>query len=148
MTKLIIRQAEEKDVSAIAEIEKQCFTVPWSYASLHEDVTKNPHAWYLVAEIEGKVCGYVGIWRIVGEGHITNVAVAPAYRRRHIASAMLDVLLTVTTADGILCHTLEVRPSNAAAIALYTGKGFVAAGRRKGYYEDNGEDALIMWRET
>ncbi len=146
MADLLVRAAEAKDVAAIAEIERQCFAVPWSEDSLYHDIVENAVAFYLVAEIEGHVCGYVGVWKILDEGHITNVAVEPACRRRHIASAMLDVLFAVTGADGIVRYTLEVRKENEAAIALYSGKGFVAAGLRKGYYEDNGEDAVIMWR--
>ena len=146
MAELIIRQAEEKDILQSAEIEKQCFTVPWSYESLCYDILENNLSFYIVAEIEGKVCGYVGIWNIVDEGHINNVAVAPAYRRKHIGSALLDVLIGTCEAEGILRLTLEVRAGNTPARRLYEQKGFLEAGLRKGYYEDNHEDAVIMWR--
>ena len=147
MSELIIRKAEEKDILPITYIEKQCFTVPWTYESLHHDIMENKLAFYIVAELEGIVCGYVGIWNIVDEGHITNVAVSPMFRRKHIASAMLDVLLDVTGKAGVKRFTLEVRPSNQAALSLNEGKGFRSVGVRKGYYEDNGEDAVIMWKE-
>ena len=146
MADLIIRQAEEKDVPAIEEIEKQCFTVPWSYESLHKDIVENGLAFYVVAQTDGRVCGYVGIWKILDEGHITNVAVAPEFRRKHIGRAMLEALIDVTSQEGIEKYTLEVRASNQAAIRLYEGLGFKAEGIRPGYYEDNGEDAVIMWR--
>lgn len=145
--KLIIRKAAESDVPAVEAVEKACFSVPWSYESLYHDILENKLAFYIVAEIDGKVCGYVGVWKIFDEGHITNVAIAPEYRRMHIASAMLSVLFDVTGAQGIESYTLEVRVGNQAAIALYEGFGFREAGLRKGYYEDNGEDAIIMWKE-
>lgn len=145
--KLIIRKAAKSDVPAVEEVEKACFSVPWSYESLYHDILENKLAFYIVAEIDGKICGYVGVWKIFDEGHITNVAVAPEYRRMHIASAMLSVLFDVTGAQGIESYTLEVRAGNQAAIALYTGFGFCESGLRKGYYEDNGEDAIIMWKE-
>lgn len=145
--KLIIRKAAESDVPAVEAVEKACFSVPWSYESLYHDILENKLAFYIVAEIDGKVCGYVGVWKIFDEGHITNVAIAPEYRRMHIASAMLSVLFDVIGAQGIESYTLEVRAGNQAAIALYEGFGFREAGLRKGYYEDNGEDAIIMWKE-
>ena len=170
MADLIIRRAEEKDVLAIEHIEKQCFAVPWSYESLHKDIVENGMAFYIVAEIAsedggeateqsevagqqcgdtataGQVCGYVGVWKILDEGHITNVAVAPEYRRMHIGRAMLETLFEVTGQAGIERYTLEVRASNEPAIRLYEGLGFKSEGIRPGYYEDNGEDAVIMWR--
>lgn len=93
MAELVIRQAEERDIAAIETLEQQCFAVPWTYESLYHDVMHNKLAFYIVAEADGVLCGYVGIWKIVDEGHITNVAVAPDYRRRHIARAMLEVLI-------------------------------------------------------
>lgn len=147
MADLIVRRAEAKDVDRIAELEIQCFTTPWSRESVYQDVVENKRALYLVAEIEGIVIGYAGIWSIVDEGHITNVAVAPEFRQHHIGSAIIAVLLEVTEEAGIERHTLEVRRSNEPAIKLYEKYGFKVAGERKGYYEDTGEDALIMWRE-
>ena len=146
MADLIIRRGEQKDILAIEELEKQCFATPWSYESLKYDIVENNRALYLVAEIEGEIVGYVGIWKIVDEGHITNVAVSPAHRRKHIASALLETLFRVTERAGVVQHTLEVRAGNEGAIKLYEGFGFKEAGLRKGYYEDNGEDAIIMWR--
>lgn len=148
MSELVIRQAEEGDIRAIEELEKECFAVPWTYESLYHDIMNNKLAFYIVAEADGVLCGYVGIWKIVDEGHITNVAVAPAYRRRHVARAMLETLTEICGSNGITSYTLEVRVGNDAARRLYEGLGFQAAGIRKGYYEDNGEDALIMWKEN
>lgn len=146
MADLIIRRAEEKDVLAIEKIEIECFSVPWSYESLHKDIVDNKLAFYIVAETGGQVCGYVGVWKIFDEGHITNVAVAPEYRKKHIGRAMLETLFEVTGQAGMEKYTLEVRAGNEPAIKLYEGLGFKSAGIRPGYYEDNGEDAVIMWR--
>ncbi len=147
MSDLIVRRAEEKDVDRIAELEIECFTTPWTRESVYQDVVENPRALYLVAEIDNIVIGYAGIWSIVDEGHITNVAVDPRFRKHHVGSAIIAVLLEVTEKAGIERHTLEVRRSNEAAIRLYEKYGFKVCGERKGYYEDTREDALIMWRE-
>lgn len=147
MPDLIIRKAEERDLPAIETLEKQCFSVPWSMESLRHDILENELSFYIVAEISGEVCGYVGIWNIADEGHITNVAVSPAFRRRHIGEALLDVLISTCEEAGIERFTLEVRAGNEAARSLYEKKGFREAGVRPKYYEDDGEDAVIMWRE-
>lgn len=146
MAELVIRRAEERDIGAIEEIEQQCFSVPWTYESLRHDILENKLSFYIVAEVGERVCGYVGIWKILDEGHITNVAVSPDFRRKHIASGLLDVLVETCCQAGIEHFTLEVRAGNEAAKRLYAAKGFVEAGIRKGYYEDNGEDAVIMWK--
>jgi ribosomal-protein-alanine N-acetyltransferase len=141
------RFAEEKDFPAMAEIERRCFHTPWSEESLRDDLTGNPLSVYMVLEAEsGDVAGYMSLWRILDEGHINNVAVLPEYRRRGGASEMLEFMLEYSEKNGISSHTLEVRVSNEGAIGLYRKFGFKEAGVRKGYYEDNGEDALIMWR--
>jgi len=146
MAELIIRKGTGEDLDAIVALERQCFLTPWSRESLLYDLTENPLAVYFVAETEGRVAGYAGVWIIVDEGHITNVAVSPEYRRLQIGSALIKTLLQVTGEAGVLAHTLEVRAGNAPAIGLYKKFGFEEAGVRKGYYEDDGEDALIMWR--
>ena len=148
MSNLIIRKAEEKDVKEIAELEKICFQDPWSEESVRYDAIENKLSFYLIAEIEGHVAGYIGIWQILDEGHITNVAVAPEHRRKHVASAMMEVMIDVTGKADINCYTLEVRESNSAAIKFYEKYGFKIEGVRPGYYEDNGENAFIMWRQN
>ena len=131
-------------LDAIAAIEKRCFSVPWSRNMLEEELY-NDCAAYLVAEDETeKVVGYAGIQVVLDEGYITNVAVLPEQRRGHIASMLLKVFFDFALAHDLSFITLEVRPSNAAAIALYEKFGFVEVGRRKNYYEKPKEDALIM----
>jgi ribosomal-protein-alanine N-acetyltransferase len=144
---LIIRQAEERDIKPMAEMDILCFSAPWSEASFEKEIRDNNLAFYIVAEVDGSMVGYAGLWCIVEEGHITNVAVHPDHRKKGIGEALVGVLLSHTIDNGILSHTLEVRASNQAAISLYTKFGFEPAGIRKGYYADNGEDAIIMWRK-
>ena len=124
-----------------------CFSAPWSEESFEREIKENHLAFYIVAEVDGALAGYAGLWCIVDEGHITNVAVHPDWRRRHIGEALISVLLEHTLKNGIKSHTLEVRASNDPAISLYKKFGFEPAGLRKNYYEDNGEDAIIMWRQ-
>ena len=146
MADVIIRQATVEDVDDIYEIETLCFPDPWSRDALIYEFTENPRAFYIVAELDEKVVGYAGLWWIADEGHITNVAVKPGYRNRHIGEGIINVMIDFTTQEGIKHHTLEVRPSNTAAINLYQKFGFRTEGVRKEYYANNKEDALIMWR--
>lgn len=146
MSELIIRTATEKDIDSIVKLEELCFTVPWSKDALYHDMTENEKSLYIVAEVDGRTVGYMSLWIILDEGHINNVAVLPEYRNRHIGSAIIDTMLRFTQEAGVKSHTLEVRAGNEAARGLYDKFGFRQEGLRKGYYEDNGEDAVIMWR--
>lgn len=148
MEQLTVRKGTIEDLDDMEALEKVCFATPWSRESLLNDVARNPMSTYLVAAIDGKVIGYVGIWAIIDEGHINNVAVSPDYRRQHVGSLLIDTMLNATERAGIKSHTLEVRAGNEAAIGLYKKFGFEEAGVRKGYYADDGEDGLIMWRHT
>ena len=148
MADVIIRQAGPADAADIFEIEKLCFPDPWSMDSIRYELEENEKAFYLVAEHSGKVVGYMGLWWILDEGHITNVAVRPGYRNRKIAEGIIRVMLEHTIGAGILHHTLEVRRDNQPAINLYEKFGFEVDGVRKGYYQFDGEDALIMWRHA
>lgn len=148
MADVIIRQAGPADTADIFEIEKLCFPDPWSMDSIRYELEENEKAFYLVAEHSGKVVGYMGLWWILDEGHITNVAVRPGYRNRKIAEGIIRVMLEHTIGAGILHHTLEVRRDNQPAINLYEKFGFEVDGIRKGYYQFDGEDALIMWRHA
>ena len=146
MEDLVIRKGGPEDVDGIAALEQVCFASPWSRESIYHDLAENPLAVYMAAECGGEIVGYVGIWLVAEEGYINNVAVSPSYRRRHVGSALIEAMLAITGQAGIQRHTLEVRVSNQAAKGLYEKFGFREAGLRKGYYEDNGEDAVIMWR--
>lgn len=146
MYEMTIRQADAKDAEAIHEIECLCFPDPWSLESLLYEFEQNPMAFYIVAEIEGEIVGYAGLWWIGDEGHITNVAVRPGWRNHHIASEILEALIGHTEEQGIRAYTLEVRADNRPAQGLYEKYGFAVEGVRKGYYRQGKEDALIMWR--
>jgi ribosomal-protein-alanine N-acetyltransferase len=146
MAEMIIRQANINDAKDIHEIERLCFAEPWSLDSVVHELSNNPRAFYIAAELDGQVVGYAGLWWMLDEGHITNVAVRPGFRNRKIGEGIINVLIDFTVQEGIKHHTLEVRKSNEPAINLYTKFGFEVEGVRKGYYQDNGEDALIMWR--
>lgn len=148
MAELIIRNGKLEDSYDMAEIEKLCFRTPWSKESIEKDLRENKHALYIVAELNHKVIAYLSVWNIIDEGHINNVAVSPLLRGQHIATILMETMINSTEAAGIKRHTLEVRESNTIAIKLYEKFGFYFAGIRKGYYEDTGENGVIMWRDS
>ena len=131
----------------VAELERICFSTPWSRNMLAEEL-ENACSAFLVAEDDtGKVVGYAGLQVILDEGYITNVAVRPECRRNGIAGKLLQVFLDFGQANHLAFLTLEVRASNYDAIALYGSRGFRSVGRRKNYYEHPREDAVIMTKE-
>jgi len=135
---------KESRLDGIAELEAMCFPVPWSMQAFAEELN-NPVALYVIAIHGEEVVGYAGVWRVAGEGQITNVAVHPNYRRRGIGGALVGKIIEACSdCDSI---TLEVRKSNTAARTLYEGMGFEVCGERKKYYEGI-EDALIMTRSV
>ena len=145
--KVDLRRLEPDDLVAVEQIERESYPTPWSRAMLDAELRK-PSSLALGAFAEGGVLvGYAFVSRYVDAWHVMNVAVAHAYRRRGIAVALLERLFDVTATDPRRGYTLEVRVSNTGAIALYERLGFEARGVRRGYYTDNREDALIMWRE-
>ncbi len=148
MAEVIIRQAQPHDAADIYEIERLCFPDPWSSDSIEFELERNPRAFYVVAEREGTVVGYAGLWWIEDEGHITNVAVMSGFRNRKIALGIIEALLEHTAEAGIRHYTLEVRRSNEAAIGLYEKFGFRVEGVRNNYYKFEKEDALIMWKHA
>ena len=129
----------------IAALERACFSRPWTKEMLKEELD-NACAAFLVAEEDGKVVGYAGQQVVLDEGYIANVAVDPAYRRQGIASKLVQVYIDFAQANKLAFLTLEVRPSNMAAIILYGRLGFRSVGRRKNYYEHPKEDCIIMTR--
>jgi len=141
----VIRPITPADIDAVWDIEKMCFSVPWSRQSFVLEVEKNRCARYVVAECSGTVVGYGGMWLVMDEAHITNIAVHPHFRRKGIGQSILKALMVEAHKIGIDKMTLEVRASNIAAQSLYKKLGFVEVGVRKGYYGDNAEDAIIMW---
>lgn len=138
-----IRTAAESDLPAIALLEQECFSHPWSESSLRETFS-NGRSLFLLAEREGEPLGYLGMEYVLDEGGITNVAVAAAHRRQGIADALISELLKRAAAMGLATVTLEVRAGNAAAAALYQKHKFAPVGRRKNYYTSPTEDAILM----
>ncbi len=145
---VVIRKMTREDAQAVAELDKACFANPWSVGSFEYEAAENPLADYLVAQGgDGSIVGYAGIWNIIDEGHITNVAVRTDFRRKGIAEKMIAELIARSSASGVARFTLEVRVSNEPAQKVYRKFGFTEAGYRRRFYEDNGEDAIIMWKE-
>lgn len=141
----VIPMAREH-IPALAAIESACFAVPWSAAALAEEL-ENPCAAFRVAVDEtGRVLGYAGCYCVADEGQIANVAVAPAARRQGVGRALLAALEQLARQRGLYRLTLEVRVSNAPAVALYEGAGFIRDGIRPGFYREPQEDAAIYSR--
>ena len=140
-----IRQMQEKDLKQVCKIEKNTFSLPWSYESFFESI-KSKDKIYLVAKEDESVLGYCGLWKYYDEGQITNVAVREENRNRQIGYNMLKTLIDYGKMEDMSAFTLEVRVSNSGAIHLYHKLGFEDVGIRKNYYMKPNEDALIMWR--
>ncbi len=133
-----------RHISRVVEIEKASQSCPWSEQSFSNEIEAEQSI-FIVAEVGTDVVGFAGQWLVVDEAHIITVAVDESHRRKGIARRLINELLSRALDSGATCATLEVRVSNAAAIALYESMGFQAAGHRKRYYPDNKEDAVVMW---
>lgn len=146
MDNITVRDMEKRDLLRVVEIEEISFSTPWSREAFLKELEENKLAVYLVCEVNGQVAGYMGMWKIVDEGHVTNIAVDPEHRGRGVGSALLSEMIERAKSGGIVSMTLEVRVSNLEAQSLYAKYGFESAGTRPKYY-DNNEDAIIMWKE-
>ena len=142
------RRLELRDLNAIEKIERASYRTPWSRSMFAGELAK-PSSFSLGAfdPDSGELLGYLIISRYVDAWHVMNLAVAPKHRRKRIAAGLLERLFEVTAGEGRRGYTLEVRVSNDVAIKLYEQAGFKPRGVRRGYYTDNREDALIMWRD-
>ena len=132
-------------LNALAALERTCFSRPWSREALAEEL-ENPAACFLVAAEGGRVLGYGGMHCAAGECYVDNIAVDPACRRQGVGTVLVTALLEAAKARGGEFLSLEVRPSNRGAVALYTSLGFATLGRRKNFYTQPVEDALILTR--
>lgn len=146
MTEVEIVHMERSHLAGVLAIERDSFRSPWSERAFQTELDR-PEAseWFVALEGE-RVVGYGGLLQVATEGHVTNLAVDRDYRRRGIGSRLLDTLVEAAKARGVRSLTLEVRESNEAAIQLYEKFGFYSVGRRKRYYPEDDEDALIMWK--
>ncbi len=136
----------KEHLSKVAELEKECFSQPWSEEGLGAELTKS-EARFFVCEAEGEVAGYMGMHIILDECYITNVAVFPKARRKGVGEALVKNAVAVASEESCSFISLEVRVSNASAIALYEKTGFVAVGERKNFYSSPTENGLIMTKE-
>ncbi|MGN0319564.1 MAG: ribosomal protein S18-alanine N-acetyltransferase, partial [Lachnospira sp.] len=128
-------------------IEKQIFSIPWSQKSF-EDACQSEDNIYLVCEMNGQIAGYCGLWTVLGEGNITNMAVSGGFRRLGIAEALMKEMEKRGMSKNVVTYFLEVRKSNEAAVNLYKKMGYVQIGVRKNFYEKPVEDALVMSKTT
>lgn len=131
-------------IDSVLKISEESFPISWSKESYVNEV-KNPLAYYLVAILNNEVVGFVGAWIVVGEANITNIAVSKDFRRQGIANLLMDSILKLCKENNTTDINLEVRSSNIKAQNLYKKFGFIQEGIRKKYYEDNKEDAILMW---
>lgn len=143
MTEIKIEKMNSIHIEEIAELEKECFSSPWSAESLKTELT-NGFARFFVAEIGETVAGYIGAHNVLGEVYITNVAVFERFRRMGVAKRLIETLLVSVSREKADFVTLEVRKSNFSAISLYEKCGFTSVGERKDFYEKPREDAVLM----
>ena len=146
MTAVEMRRLRAADLDQVERIERRCYPTPWSRSMFAGEISK-PNSVCLGGFQGEDMLGYLIVARYVDAWHVMNVAVNPARQRGKIATRLLHQLFELTQDDDRRGYTLEVRVSNATAIALYERVGFTARGVRRGYYTDNHEDALIMWKD-
>lgn len=136
---------QKEDLNEVLEISSLSLKESWSLQAFNEELS-NPLAKYIIAKTPEKIVGFAGVWTIIDEGHITNIAVHPDFRKQGIGATLVKSLIEHCNTWGCLALTLEVRSSNIAAQNLYKKFGFIEEGIRKKYYSDNKEDAIIMWK--
>jgi len=142
-----LRLMEEADLDQVLEVSSLSLKESWSKSSFLNELS-NPLAKYMVSIVNDNIVGFAGIWIIVDEGHITNIAVHPDFRGQGIGEKLVLSLINQASSWSINSFTLEVRDSNIIAQNLYKKLSFIEEGRRKNYYSDNNEDAIIMWRRS
>jgi ribosomal-protein-alanine N-acetyltransferase len=141
---LFVDVMRPEDLDEVLAIERASFSMPWSRGAFLYEMQQNRVARCWVGREEGRLAGYLCLWEVTDELHITNIAVHPTFRRRGIARALLGGVLDDARRRKLRLVVLEVRPSNVEALGLYDSFGFRVVGRRRGYYYDTGEDALVM----
>lgn len=143
--RLTFAELSEAWLEQVAEIERFCSSAPWSVQAFQAEV-HDRESEFLLALDDGRVVGFAGLWLVIDEAHVVNVGVHPDYRRKGVGMQMMQELLERAIRRGAKCAMLEVRAGNVPAIRMYEKLGFAVAGRRKAYYPDNQEDALVMWK--
>lgn len=145
---IVIEKMTLADLDRVLEIEQLSYPTPWSRRAFRSELTENSYAHYFVARHQGQIVGYFGMWVILQEAHITNIAVHPDFRRQGIGEELLRFAFEKAKELGANKMTLEVRVTNIPARNLYKKMGFVERGIRKGYYTDTNEDAIVMWKDN
>lgn len=143
--KLSIRQMTVEDIPSIVHIDEQSFQTPWTEEVYVQELTNNDYATYFVVESEEEIIGYIGLWIVLEDAQVTNIAILPKYRGYKIGEKLFGFAVQYLMNQQVERLSLEVRESNETAQNLYRKFGLVAGGIRKNYYKDNGEDALLMW---
>ncbi|ABS20611.1 ribosomal-protein-alanine acetyltransferase [Bacillus cytotoxicus NVH 391-98] len=142
---ITFRKMTTDDIAQVVAIEEASFPTPWTADAFYRELTMNEYSQYIVVEKDGLVVGYCGLWIIIDESHITNIAILPEYRGQKLGDALLQEVMKQAKEMGAKTMTLEVRVSNEVAKQLYRKYGFQNGGIRKRYYTDNYEDGLVMW---
>lgn len=145
MAELVIRPMELTDIDSVVEVEKASFDTPWSEDIFYQEIVKNQFAHYFVVEVDEKVIGYAGLWVVIDDAQITNVAIVPSYRGNKLGEKLFQFTMQQAIGLGSKRLSLEVRVSNVVAQRMYRKFGLVPGGLRKNYYTDNKEDAIVMW---
>lgn len=142
---ITIRKMENKDIDQVLKIEQESFATPWTRDAFVNEINENPYAHYFVVEDEQQVFGYCGLWLVIDDANITNIAILPKYRGYKLGDLLFKYVLEYAKQNSAIRLSLEVRVSNVVAQRLYRKYGLVPGGIRKNYYVDNQEDALVMW---
>ncbi|MEI3607744.1 ribosomal protein S18-alanine N-acetyltransferase [Pseudogracilibacillus sp. SE30717A] len=145
MAEFSIREMSSEDIKQVMKVDVASFTTPWTYEIYEQEVNHNKHAHYFVIEESENIIGYVGLWIVEEDAQITNIALLPQFRGYKIGEKLFGFAMQYAIQQGANRLSLEVRVSNIVAQKLYIKFGLVPGGIRKGYYPDNGEDALVMW---
>lgn len=145
MKEIVIREMTLDDVNQVLEVERNSFQTPWTTDIFYTEIVDNDHAYYFVIEVNEKIVGYVGVWIVVDDAQITNIAILPEYRGMKLGEKLFGFVMHLLQSLNVSRLSLEVRVSNIPAQKLYRKFGLVPGGIRKNYYTDSGEDAIVMW---
>jgi ribosomal-protein-alanine N-acetyltransferase len=140
----VIRKMAIDDIPVVVELDKMSFSLPWPERSFHFELTDNPASRCWVAEVDGTIVAMIVVWLLMGEAHVATLATHPNFRRQGIAKKLLAHALQHLTGEGAQSSFLEVRAGNIAAQEMYRKFGYKESGRRRHYYKDNDEDAILM----
>lgn len=145
MENFYVREMKMRDLSGVGKVEVASYQNPWPQDIFYHELTENSHAHYFVAMMDDEVIGYGGMWLVLDDGQITNIAIHPSYRGNKYGEKLFQQMIDYGMLHGMRNLSLEVRKSNTVAQRMYEKFGFVRAGIRKKYYTDDGEDAVVMW---